>query len=155
MTATGKVSEIVAFSISPKSIHGSVDVALVSSGNTVRMTLSARGAQSPVIRLPLIVRSNTRFKISGIFESKSAQLTHVSVIDVRATGRFVSPEAINNLEVPEQFNLEGPFVVASGPRVSIGGTLESPNNALQITLLIRMKPRPARDWLVHLTFFNH
>ena len=90
-----------------------------------------------------MVRSNTSFKISGMFESKTAQLTQLSVIDVRATGRLVSPEAINNLEIPEQSDLQGldgPFRVLSGPRVSLGGTLHSPTNALQITLLLRIKP---------------
>ena len=155
VTATGKVSETVALSIPPHSIHGAFDVAVVSSRNTVRMTLSGKGAQSPVFRVPLMVRSNIGFRISAIFESKTAELTQLSVVDARATGRLVSPEAINNLEIPEQFDLrEGRFLVLSGPRVSLGGTLDSPNNALQITLLIRMKPQPTRDWLVHLTFFN-
>lgn len=154
VTATGRVSGTVALSIPPNSIHGAVDVNVVSSGGTVRMTLSGTGAKSPVIRVPLLVRSNIAFRISASFESKTAELTHLSVVDVRPTGRLVSPEAINNLEIPEQFDLQGPFVVASGPRVSLGGTLQSPNNALQITLFIRMKPQPTSDWLVHLTFFN-
>jgi hypothetical protein len=155
MTATGKVSGTVALSIPPNSIHNAVNVNVVSSGSTVRMTLSGTSGKSPVIRVPLLVRSNIAFRVSATFESKTAELTHLSVVDVRPTGRLVSPEAINNLEIPEQFDLQGPFVVASGPRVSLGGTLQSPNNALQITLFIRMKPQPTRDWLVHLTFFNH
>ena len=156
VTATGKVSEIVALSVGP-SIHGNVDVDIVS-GSTVRMTLSGTRANPTVIRVPLMVRSNTSFKISGIFESTTAQLTQLSVINVRAMGRLVSPEAVNNVEIQEQTelqDLEGPFLVLSGPRVSVGGTLNSSNNALQITLLIRVKPQPTRDWLVHLTFFNH
>lgn len=153
--ATGKVSGTVALSIPPHSIHGNVDVNVVSSGSTVRMTLSGKGGKSPVIRVPLMVRSNIGFKISATFESNTAELSQLSVVDVRATGRLVSSEAINNLEIPEQLDLQEPFLVASGPRVSLGGTLQSPNNALQITLFICMKPQPTRDWLVHLTFFNH
>ena len=155
VTATGRVSGTVALSIPPNSIHNGVDVNAVSSGSTVRMTLSGTGGESPVIRVPLLVRSNIAFRISATFDSQTAELTHLSVVDVRPTGRLVSPEAINNLEILDQFNNQGPFVVASGPRVSLGGTLQSPNNALQITLLIRMKPQPTRDWLVQLTFFHH
>lgn len=155
VTATGKVSGTVALSIPPNSVHNGVDVNVVSSGSTVRMTLSGTPGKSPVIRVPLLVRSNIAFRISATFESTTAELTHLSVVDVRPTGRLVSPEAVNNLEIPEQFDLQGPFVLASGPRVSLGGTLQSPNNALQLTLFIRMKPQPTRDWLVHLTFFNH
>jgi hypothetical protein len=49
------------------------------------------------------------------------------------------------------------FLVASGPRVSIGGTLQSPDNALQITLLVRVntQPQPGSNWLATLTLFNH
>ncbi len=44
-----------------------------------------------------------------------------------------------------------PLLVLSGPRVSLGGTLNSPNNALQITVLIRLSP-PAQQWTAQLTF---
>lgn len=161
VTATATVSKTVALSIAPNSIapnsiHGDVNVDVMSSGSTVRMTLSGTGPQSSVIRVPLIVRSNTSFKISGRFESNTALLNQLSVIDVRATGSLVSPEAVN-LERPDRSNakeLQNPFLVLSGPRISLGGTLNSPNNALQITLLIRLKPESVGSWLAHLTLFN-
>ncbi|HEX5872995.1 MAG TPA: hypothetical protein VFY60_00015 [Pyrinomonadaceae bacterium] len=166
VTLVGAVSETVALSVSPHTIRDDVDVNVASSGGAVRMTLSGRDAKSAVIRVPLIVRSNTNFRISGIFESNTVQLAQFSVIDVRATGRLVSPEAINNLEIPPRFDRRGlkkndspddfsnPFFVLSGPRVSLGGTLESPNNALQITLLIRLQSESVGAWLAHLTFFH-
>ena len=46
----------------------------------MRMTLSGDEAKSPVIRVPLLVRSNSSFKISAVFESKTAELTQLSVI---------------------------------------------------------------------------
>ena len=92
VTLTGRVSETVFLDIAPNSTQG--DVQVVSSGNTVRLTLSGEGAGSPVIRVPLLVRSNSSFKISGRFESTTAQLAQLSVMDVRATGRLVSPEVI-------------------------------------------------------------
>jgi hypothetical protein len=144
---TGTVSETVTLSVLPNFIHDNMDVNVVSTGNTVRMTLSGTHAKSPVIRVPLIVRSNSGFKISAAVESTTAELAQLSVIDVRATGSLVSPRAISELEVSPQ-----PDFSLSGPRISLGGTLDSPNNALQITLFIRMKPQPARGWLVHLTF---
>lgn len=155
VTLQGKVSETVALSVLANSTHGETHVNVVSSGSTVRLTVTGTGA---VIRVPLMVRSNTSFTISGVFESKTAELTKLSVINVRATGRLVSPEAIDNLEKPELSDLQGldgPFVVLSGPRVSIGGTLNSPTNALQVTLMLHIKPESSRNWLVHLTFFNH
>jgi hypothetical protein len=156
VTLQGKVSETVALSVAPNSIQGETAVSVMSDGSTVRMTLSGSGANSPIIRVPLMVRSNTSFKISGMFESTTAQLNQLSVMDARATGRLVSTEAVNNLERSELSDLEhGPFVILSGPRVSTGGTLNSPTNALQITLLLRIKPQSTGNWLAQLTFLNH
>ena len=156
---TATVSETVALSIAPASIapdsaQGDVRVVSSSSGNTVRLTLSGTGAGSSVIRVPLLVRSNSKFKISGKFESTTAQLAQLSVTDVRATGRLVAPEVINNLQIRPEVDPVSPFVLLSGPRVSLGGTLNSPNNTLQITLLVRVKSDSVGDWLAHLTFFN-
>jgi len=144
VTLTARVSETVALSVAPNSIGA------VSDGNTVRVTLS--GTDSPVIRVPLIVRSNSGFKITAVFESQTV-LSELSVADVRATGRLVSPQIVNALQVKPQLDPDTsqPLIVVSGPRVSLGGTLNSPNNALQITVLIRLKPETLVG-PVHLTF---
>ncbi len=145
VTLQGTVSETVALSVLPNT-----GVNVVSSGGTARMTLSSTDAE---VRVPLLVRSNSNFKISAVVESQSAVLTHLSVIEVRSTGSLVSPEVVNAVVRPEvDVNATQPLLVLSGPRISLGGTLQSPNNALQVTLLIRMQPQPGRDSLVHLTF---
>ena len=141
------VSQTVALSVLPNFTHPNIDVNVVSSGSTVRVTLSSTDAKAPVIRLPLLVRSNSSFKISAAVESTTAELSQLSVSDVRATGSLVSPAAISELQISPQLDR-----LLSGPRVSLGGTLNSPNNALEVTLFIRMKPQPVRGWLVHLTF---
>jgi hypothetical protein len=168
MTAKASVSETVALSVLPNSTQSNVETEVTSSGNTVRITVSGDTTAAPVIRVPLLVRSNSSFKITAAVDSKTAELTQLAVTEVRATGVFVSPQAISELNVPRQFDLRGlnesvssapkllddvlPSLVVSGPRVSRGGTLASPNNALQITLLIGLKPQLARGWSIHLTF---
>jgi hypothetical protein len=168
VTIKSTVSEVVALSVLPNSTYGEVETNLVSTGSTVRITLSGADADAAVIRVPLLVRSNSSFKISAAVESNTAEVTQLSVVDARATGTLVSPNAVTELNVPREFDVRGlnestssvqnllapsrPVLVVSGPRVSRGGTLTSPNNALQLTLLIRLKPQPARGWLVHLTF---
>ena len=124
----------------------------MSDGNTVRITLPS--SNSPVIRVPLIVRSNTGFKITVLFESETAVLSELLVADVHATGKLVSPQIVNALHDKPQLNPDTsqPLLVVSGPRVSLGGTLNSPNNALQITVLIRLKPERPRESPVRLTF---
>jgi hypothetical protein len=136
------VSETVTLSVEPTFSQSNVGVES-SGGNTVRITLSG---DDPVIRVPLLVRSNTSFKISAVFDSELSQL---SVVDVHATGNLVSPQAVNGLNVPPKSDLN---LIASGPRVSLGGTLDSPNNALQITLLIRLNSQPSLGSPVQLTF---
>ena len=133
------VSEIVTISVSPTS----------APSNTVSLILSG---DEPIVRAPLLVRSNTSFKISAIFESKTAALSELSVEDVRATGMLVSPQVVNAIHLNPQLDPDTsqPLLVLSGPRISLGGTLHSPNNALEITLLIRWKPGLSRE-PVHLT----
>lgn len=148
---TASVSETVALSIAPFNTPGNIASDVVRSGNTVRLTLSSTSAGSPDIRVPLLVRSNSDFKISASFESQTAVLNELSVIDVRATGTLISPQAVSALDVVRS-NPPDPLLVLSGPRVSLGGTLESPNNALQVNLLIRLQPQQGRGWSLQLTF---
>jgi hypothetical protein len=160
----------VALSIAPDSSHSDIDVDVAKSGSSVRMTASGTTIEPQVIRVRLLVRSNIGFNISGMLESKGILLTQLSVKDVQATGRLVVPEAIDKVEVPQEFDMRGPkdndspekepsilevsqpFLLLSGPRVSLGGTLGSPDNALQISVVIRIKPQPTRNWRVQLTF---
>jgi hypothetical protein len=148
VTLKATVSETVSISVLP----GSIDAEVLSTGNTVRVTLA--GTDSPVIRVPLLVRSNTGFKISATFESKTAVLNQLSVDGVRAMGTLVTPQVVNALDLKsyDDPDTSQPLFVASGPRVSLGGTLNSSNNALQITVVIRLKPESPRESLVHLTF---
>jgi hypothetical protein len=133
------VSEIVTLSASSTS----------TPSNIVSLTLSG---DDQIVRVPLLIRSNTSFKISAIFESKTAVLSELSVDDVRAMGGLVSPQVVNAVHVNPHLDpdLSQPLLVLTGPRVSLGGTLNSPNNALQITLVIRLKPELPRE-PIHLT----
>ena len=148
---TGVVSKTVALSVAPE--FSERNVTAISSGNTVRLTLSGDDTQSPVVRVPLLVRSNTSFKISAVFESQTAQLKKLSIIEKRVTGKLVQPQAVNLIESHELLDpdVSRPLLVLTGPRVSTGGTLQSPNNALQLTLLILLQPRPSPGWSARLT----
>ncbi|HJT30029.1 MAG TPA: hypothetical protein VJ784_21610 [Pyrinomonadaceae bacterium] len=117
--------------------------------NIVSLTFSG---DEQIVRVPLLIRSNTSFKISAIFESKTAVLSELSVDDVRATGGLVSPQVVNAVHVNPHLDpdLSQPLLVLTGPRVSLGGTLNSPNNALQITVVIRLRPEQPRE-PIHLT----
>ena len=148
-----RVSEVVTLSGSPTSAPSNT-IVVNHGGNTVEVTLADDNSASQVIRVPLLVRSNTGFKISASFESKTAVLSQLTMGEVRATGRLVSPQIVNSVRVKPQINPDTsqPLLVLTGPRVSLGGTLTSPNNALEITLLIHLKQERPRDSSIHLTF---
>ena len=133
------VSEIVVLSASPAS----------APSNTVSLVLSG---DDQVVRVPLLIRSNTGFKISATFESKTAVLSELSVDNVRPTGTLVSPQIVSALHLNPQLDPDTsqPLLVLSGPRISLGGTLNSPNNAMEVTLLIRLTP-PAGRWTAQLS----
>jgi hypothetical protein len=147
VTLQATVSETVTLSVAPSFSQSNVDV-VSSGGNTVRITLSG---DDVIIRVPLLVRSNSSFKISA--ELQTGELSQLSAIGAHPTGRLVSPQAISGFKSPPRLDLNtsGPVLIASGPRVSLGGTLDSPNNALQLTLLIRLNPHQTRGSLVQLT----
>ena len=154
---TGRVSETVALSALPNFSSENVNADVIRNGNTVGIVLSGNDASDVVYRVPLLVRSNGRFKISGEVESSAAaELAELSLIDVRPTGNLASPLALSDLNVrslsENPVANSQPSLVVTGPRVSLGGTLESPTNALQITVLIRVRPHQSQRWLVHLTF---
>ena len=148
VTLRATVSKTVTLSVPASVTQSNINV-VSNGGNTVRITLPVDDASDPVIRVPLLVRSNSSFKISTVFESETIELNQLSVDDVHATGALVSPRVVNALEIRPDVSRAS--LVVSGPRVSIGGTLASPNNALQITVLIRLNPQSSRG-LVHLTF---
>ena len=153
VTLKGIVSETVAVSVAPTFTDGNVEV-VSGGGNTVRITLSGDDAQSQVIRVPLLVRSNSNFKISAVFESQTAELDQLSVAGVHASGSLVSPQVVNAFKIRHEAETDNsrPSLVFSGPRISLGGTLNSPNNALKVTVLIRLTPRQAvSGWMAHLT----
>ena len=133
------VSEIVVLSASPAS----------APGNTVSLVLFG---DDQVVRVPLQIRSNTSFKISATFESRTAVLSELSVDDVRETGILVSPQVVNAIHLNPQLDPDTsqPLLVLTGPRISLGGTLNSPNNALQVTVVLRWKPGQPRE-PIHLT----
>ena len=166
VSLTGTVSETVVLSVRPGFSAGKVEAEAVRRGNSLRLTLTSGDAEDPIIRVPLLVRSNTGFRISAVFESDNATLAQLSVSDVHPTGKLVSSRAVNLVNLTPRFDLRDldkvsrtahvsvsqPALLLSGPRISLGGSLESPNNALQLTLLIRLQPHQPRSWVAHLTF---
>jgi hypothetical protein len=165
---TANVSEVVAISVSPNSSQDNLRIEAQSDVNVLTLTLSGSGTDVVAARVPILIRSNTGYKITGLVQSQTAKLASFAVLDARLTGRFAAPDAIENLDVVLELDsrttnrtiqtaslplgLSSPLAILNGPRVSLAGTLNSADNALEVTLLITVKPDAGADkWLLRLT----
>jgi hypothetical protein len=168
VTVRGNVSEIVALSVSPNWRQESVQINVQSDLKALTLTLSGSGPEVVAVRVPILIRSNIRYVISTLVRSQAVTSANFAVLDARSTGRFVAPDAVANLNVARELdsrttngtiqtaslplNLSSPLAILRGPRVSLAGTLNSTDNALEVTLLITVKPDAAAgNWLLGLT----
>ena len=170
-TMNGAVSETVALSVSQNVPQGNVRISSQGDAQALTLTLTGSGSDAVTIRVPIQIRSNTSYTISALVHSEAATLANLSVLDARPMGKFVAPDAVANLKVarevdsqttngqvqtasPDSFrwNLSSPLPILSGPRVSLAGTLTSRDNALEVTILIAVRPDAGTDtWLMSLT----
>lgn len=148
----GAVSGTVTLSVPRLPPANPIKADVVNTGNRVDIAFSSADKDG-VIRLPLLVRSNCGFKLTGVLDSSSAVVAQLVITSVQATGSLVSKQAVRDVNIAKRFDARGPagklfpesvelsesLPVLSGPRISLGGTLDSPGNALEIVLLIRLK----------------
>ena len=150
----GRVSGTVTLSVPRLLPSNPIKTDVVNTGNRVDVDFSSADKDG-VIRLPLLVRSNCGFKITGVLNSNAAVVTQVVITGVEPTGPLVSRQAVHDIKIARRFDARGPegevfpgavalelsesLLVLSGPRISLGGTLNSPDNALEIVLLIHLK----------------
>ena len=150
----GVVSKTVTISVPRILPPNTIKTDVVNTGNRVDITFSSAD-KNGLVRFPLLVRSNCGFKITAVLNSNSAVVTQVVITSVQGTGPLVSKQAVRDLNIVRRFDARGPeekvfpgsvglelsdsLLVLSGPRISLGGTLDSPGNALEIVFLIHLK----------------
>ena len=161
------VSQTVALSVSPNLLQDVVQVDGHSDLKSLALTLSGSANDLVTVRVPILIRSNTGYQISGMVQSKDATLGNFAVVDAHPTGRFVSATGVANVNVAPELdgrnkngmmpvafiplNLSSPLTILSGPRVSLAGTLSSADNALEVIILIVVKPDAgANGWFLRL-----
>jgi hypothetical protein len=171
VTLNASVSDTVALSISPNSIPNKVHIAPQGGPNAFTMVLSGSGSNVVTFRVPVLIRSNISYLVSTLVQSQAVSSANFAVLDARPSGRFVAHDAVASLEVARDFmrpptsqsfqtaslplSVSSPLPILSGPRVSLSGNLNSPENALEITFLISVKPDAAAgNWLLRLTLLG-
>jgi hypothetical protein len=165
---TGTISKTVSLSAAPQFPRDNVQIVAQNDLEGLTLTLSGSGPDVAAVRVPILIRSNISYVVSTLVQSKAAVLANFAVLDVRPTGRFVAPDAVANLNVVRELDgrttngriqtvslplsAPSPLAILGGPRISLSGTLKSADNALEVTLLITVKPDAGADgWLVRLT----
>lgn len=161
------VSRTVTLSLSPSAPPAGVDLNAFEDGGSLRLVLSGSEFKTN-LQVPIVIRSNTDYKITASVQSQTAVLTQLQVLSVEATGKLVAGDAVIGVVVKRQFDkgrsgsLAGeeslstidasvPFTIFSGPRISVGGGLNSPNNALKSILLLSVQARTAEgSWTIDL-----
>lgn len=170
VSLSGVVSETIALSISQES--GAAGVLVSTSRNAERsltVTISGTTRDTAELRISVQIRSNTAYGLFASAKNGGANLSSLLVVGARPTGIFVAPDAAEALSVAAAFdgrggaggsthaagfnrtNLSALSELLSGPRVSTGGTLHSPQNALEVVLSMTVEPRADdQSWTVEL-----
>jgi hypothetical protein len=174
LTIKAGVSEIVALSLGSTLPQDNLRIDAEGPPGTLNFTVSGSGTDTVEVRLPVLIRSNTHFNISALVRSQASTLANISVLQVRPMGRFVATDALANLSVApdldrrpttgmgqnafsnlSNMDSSAPLTILSGPRVSLAGTLNSADNALEVIILIAVKPAAgATSWQLNLGLYG-
>ncbi|HLM57028.1 MAG TPA: hypothetical protein VK422_12995 [Pyrinomonadaceae bacterium] len=159
VTLRGQVSAVVHVSADEAGAQG--DGAWVSvtdvDASTIAVTISGSGGEARV-SLPVKLRSNVGYVLLASNVSKDEVDVRLRVAEVKATGRFVHAKALETLRPGEPASFLAlrhnarPATVLSGPPISKAGTLTSPDNAIEVVLIVELPPRAGRgQWSTRLT----
>jgi hypothetical protein len=151
VTVSGQVSRAVFLDLAPAAqLYG--DNFRVThtqqDAHTVHLSVSVAGGEARLVSIPLQLRSNAGFTLSASAESSDASLSVMSVTGARATGSLVAADAVNaatrdtasygaRASTPQ---FPSARTLLTGPRISLGGTHDTPSNALEVTLLLEVRP---------------
>ena len=172
VTLTGRVSSAISVSASEARALGDntrVSTAEVDA-NTVAVSISGSGGGVARVSLPLRLRSNAGYQLRASFLSAGELNARLSVARVRATGKLVHANAAAGVRLDAALAdaQAGPraeraafvtaqksspqFALLTGPPVSKAGTFTSPDNAIEIVLLVELLPQARTDsWSTQLT----
>lgn len=164
VAVNGQVSEAVFVSITPGAQLSADNLQVTYSNpntHSVLLSINTSGNAAGRISIPLQLRSNVPFTLSADANMRGTTLRALCVKGARATGRLVAAEAstvVNAascdgttaiVQTPDAKRGALPFsspfssqsALLNGPRISLGGTLETPFNALEVTVLIEVSPQ--------------
>jgi hypothetical protein len=166
---TGGVSETVALAI-PQAAEAPGVLVTSSRNADYSLTVNIYGNTRDLteVRIPVEIRSNTGYRLSASSKAGGANLSSLLVVGAHSTGTLVAAGAAEAVSVAAAFDgrgggdqsnvvgdnrpkLSAPSELLSGPRVSTGGTLQSPRNAVEVVLSMTVEPQAdGQSWTVEL-----
>lgn len=168
----GSVSETVALSYPQDAVASSDRVRITSSANpdrTLTLTLSGSARDLTEVRIPIQIRSNTSYRLFAAARTNGSNLSSLLLVDARPTGNLVTADGVAALSVAGIFdarrsanhlisdscfnhpNLSSFVELLSGPRASLGGTMASQQNAVEVTLSLAIEPNAGnQEWTIEL-----
>lgn len=158
-TLRGQVSAAVHVSADEARAQGEgAEVSVTDvDATTIAVTISGSGDEARV-RLPIKLRSNVGYALLASNVSQGEVDVRLRVAEMKATGRFVHAKALETLRPGEPAssltlrNSARLVTILSGPPISKAGTFSSPDNAIEVVLIVELPPRAGRGhWSARLT----
>lgn len=140
VAVSGRVSPAVFLDVAPGA--DSLQVTYTRhDARTLRLTISNAGNEASRVSVPVQLRSNAASELSVSAAPGGAELLSVGVTGARPTGNFVATEALAAATAgPPATNSTSAQTLLTLPRISLAGTHDSPSNALEVTLLLEVRP---------------
>lgn len=163
----GTVSKTVRLALDPNASHAGTELNAFENGGVLSLTVSGSGVERN-LQLQILIRSNTSYNIVASVQSQTAVPVQLRVLSIQRSGKLVAGDAVSSVVIERQFdlprgnslaaaeNLSGidasvPFTIFSGPRISLGSGLDSPDNALKVIFLLSVQPKVAtKNWTIEL-----
>lgn len=158
VTVSGQVSEAVFVSIAPGAQLSAENLQVTHSNlnaHSVLLSINTNGSAARRLSIPVQLRSNVPYQLSASANLNGMMLRKLCVTSTRATGRLVATDAstavnassceaattiIQTLDVNRGvLYFSSRSTLLTGPRISLGGTFETPFNALEVTVLIEVE----------------
>ena len=140
VTVSGRVSPAVFLTVAPGADNLQVTYTQ-KDARTLRLTISNASNEASRVSIPLQLRSNAASELSVSATPGGAELLSIGVTGARATGSFVAPEALAAATgEPRATHSTSTQTLLTLPRISLAGTHDSPSNALELTLLLEVRP---------------
>lgn len=147
-------------------LGGEASIVPTNNGHTLAVSLNGSGSQPTEIRVPVQIRSNVGYTLAASAKLNGASHSQLLVTSARSTGRFAAIDVVEALHIGDLFDartntgmfqlaginsasldLSSPVTLLSGSRVSLAGTLSSPDNALEVIInFIVTPPRGSQRW---------